>query len=170
MHFVHRSSLELADMNRKLSQRLLIAEAVVLALPVTAMLILGITEVSFSANEDAWPRMAIDLITVLAALAAFAGWWLIVQAVRGGADALQATHRGWWLAAAIGVLLVIAAVMSMVLPASPEYTPAATFREHLELCVLGGPLIIVLGHLWAEAWFRKSANKPMHATREDARA
>jgi hypothetical protein len=68
------------------------------------------------------------------------------------------------------VLLVVSAVVSMLLPASPEYTPAASFREHLELCILGVPLVGVLAHLWAEATFRKNANKPMHATCEDARA
>lgn len=145
-------------MDGTLSRRLLIAEAVVLALPVTALLVLGVTGIDFSHQERVWPWRAMDLITVLAAIAALAGWWLIVTAVRGGAEALRSTHRAWWVAASIGVLLIVAAVVSRLLPASPEYSPAATFREHLQACILGAPLLIVLGHLWAEARFRKNAD------------
>ena len=145
------------------------AEALVLALPLTALLGLGVATMSIS--QDAfWPLGAMDLITVLAAVAVFAGWWLIVKAVRGGADALRIANRSWWLAASFGALLVLAAVVSMLIPASPEYSSAAIFREHLERCVLGAPLVVVLAHLWAEARFRKPANKTIHATREEARA
>ena len=157
-------------MNIKLSRRLLVAEAVVFALPLTGLLSLGVTRISISSGQQNWSALASDLVTVLAAIAAFSGWWLIVKAVRGGAEALRRTNRNWWLAASLGVLLVAAAVVSMLLPPSPEYSPAAQFRDHLELCTLGVPLVVILGHLWAEARFRKTANKPFHATCEDARA
>lgn len=155
-----------AVMNREISRRLLIAEALLLVLPISALLVLGLTAMSISTG-DAWPWRAIDLVTVLAAIATFAGWWLIVKAVRGGAEALRAAHLGWWLVASIGVLLVLAAGVSMLLPASPEYTPTAHFREHLERCMLGVPLVVVLGHLCAEARFRRPAEI---ATREGGRA
>ena len=149
-------------MNRKLSKRLLIAEAVVLALPVTALLALGITTISISADSDAW-RMAENLITVLATLAALGGWWLILKAVCGGAEALRATHLGWWLTASIGVVLLLLAVVSMLLPASPDSTSPAFLRQHLERCAMGAPLVVILGHLLAEAMFRKTANQPLNA-------
>jgi hypothetical protein len=107
---------------------------------------------------------------MMAAVASLSGWWLLIKAIRGGAEALRETNRGWWVAASLGCVLVLAAIVSRLLPASPEYSSEATFREHLESCILGLPLVGVLAHLWAEARFRKTANKSMHATCEDARA
>ena len=149
---------------------MLVAEEVVLALPLTGLLALGIAAISPAAVDEFWPWVAVDLVTVLAAVSVVAGWWLIVKAVRGGAEALRSTSRGWWIAASLGSLLVPAAVVSMLLPPSPEYSRAAFFREHLELCILGAPLMVILVHLWAEARFRTSANNALQATREDARA
>jgi hypothetical protein len=153
-------------MNRKLSQRLLVAEAVVFALPLTALLVLGLTTVSPDAMDEFWPWFAADLVTVLAAVSVIAGWWLIVKAVRGGAEALRSTSRVWWITALLGSMLVLASVVSALLPPSPEYSPTAFFREHLERCILGAPLVVILVHLWAEARFRKLANNALQATRE----
>jgi hypothetical protein len=46
-------------MNRKLSQRLLVAEAVVLALPLTALMAVGLTTVSPDAIDEFWPWLAV---------------------------------------------------------------------------------------------------------------
>jgi hypothetical protein len=153
-------------MNRKLSQRLLVAEAVVLALPLTALMAVGLTTVSPDAIDEFWPWLAVDLVTVLAAVSVVAGWWLIVKAVRGGAEALRSTSRVWWITASLGSILVLASVVSILLPPSSEYSPTAFFREHLERCILGAPLVVILVHLWAEARFRRSANNTLQATRE----
>jgi uncharacterized membrane protein HdeD (DUF308 family) len=140
------------------SRKLLIAEAVVFALPLTVLLGLGVPSVSIPSRDDFWPFGAADLLTVVALVAVVAGWVLLVKAIRGGTEALQRAHRGWWWAASLGVVLVIAAVGSKILPASPEYSPAAIFREHLQACILGLPLVVILAHLWAEARFRTSTH------------
>jgi hypothetical protein len=144
-------------MRRELNRRLFIAEAVLLALPLTALLAFAITTSLFAGPSEFWPWGAINLITVLAAVATISGWWLLISAIRGGAEALRETHRAWWLAALLGCLLVLAAIVSWLLPRSPEYSPAAVFREWLETCIFGLPLVVVLAHLWAEARFRRNA-------------
>jgi cytochrome bd-type quinol oxidase subunit 2 len=156
-------------MNRELSRRLFIAEAVLLGLPLTGLLGLVVSGMSISNRRAFWPFGAIDLVPVFAAFAVFGGWWLLVKAIRGGAEALQKTNRMWWLAASIGGLLVLAAIVSRCVPASPDYSSAALFRECLEDCMFGLPLVVVLAHLWAEARFQKPANNAMPATCENAR-
>jgi hypothetical protein len=84
-------------------------------------------------------------------------WWLIVKALQGGAEALRSAHRAWWLAALIGLSMVLAAAVSMLLPDSPKSSSAASFREDLERCIVGVPLVVIFAHLWAEARFRLSA-------------
>lgn len=73
-----------------------------------------------------------------------------------------------WIAAWVGALLVVAAIVSNLLPPSPEYSPTAIFRERLEACILGLPLVIVLDHLWFEARFRESVKNALNATCTDA--
>lgn len=144
-------------MRIELSRRLLITEAFVFALPLTGLMALAIATLSISFQDAFWPFGANDLVTVLAAAALLSGWWLLIKGIRGSAEALRETHRGWWLAASLGCVLVAAAIVSKLLPASPEYSPAAIFREHLEHGILGLPLVAVLAHLWAEARLRKSS-------------
>jgi len=133
-----------------------VVEAMVFALPLTALLALFVPTVSIPRSGEWWPFGAADLITVIAVVAVCAGWILIVKGVRGGGESLRQSH-GAWYAASPGVVLVLAAIVSTLLPASPEYSPAAIFRDHLEYFILGFPLVLILAHLWAEAHFRKSA-------------
>jgi len=151
-------------MKRELSRRLLIAEAVLLGLPLTLLLALVTPTMSISSQSEFWPFGAVDLVTGLASVAVLGGWWLLIKAIRGGAEALRAANRGWWVAASLGAVLVLAAIVSTLLPFSTEYSSAAIFRQHLEGCILGLPLVVVLAHLWGEARFRKSANNAVHAT------
>ena len=135
----------------KLSRKLLVAEAIVFALPLTALLALFAPTISIPRQGEFWPFGAADLIAVIAIVAVTAGWVLIVKAIRGGGESLRQSHRAWWYAASSGVALVAAAIVSMLLPASPEYSSPAIFRDQLEYCVLGLPLVLILVHLWAEA-------------------
>lgn len=125
-------------------------------LPVAGLSILAVLTIFPVRIAAFWPWISVELVTVCAAVAVFAGWWLIIKALRGGANALRGTNCAVWIGASFGVLLVLAAVASRVLESSPEYSAMAIFREHLEVCVLGAPLIIMLAHLWAEARFRRS--------------
>lgn len=143
-------------MRKELSRRFFIAEAIVLGVPLTALLIFAIPSFSIPGRGQLWPVGAIDLVIVLATAATASGWRLLIAAIRGGAEALRKTHRAWWLTASLGCVLVLTGFVSMFLPPSPEYTPAAAFREYLDPCALGLPLVIVLIHLWAEARLRSS--------------
>jgi hypothetical protein len=134
-----------------ISRTLLVAEGLVFALPLTALLGLAATAISIPGKGELWPFGAADLITVIAMVAVFAGWVLIVTGIRGGGESLRQAHRAWWYAACLGVMLVLAAVVSMLLPASPEYSPPAIFRDHLEHSILGLPLAGILAHLCAES-------------------
>ena len=131
-----------------LSRKLLVAEAIVFALPLTFLLGRFAPTISIPRKGEFWPFGAADLITVIAMVAVSAGWVLIVKALRGS---LRQSHHAWWYAASLGVALVVAAIVSMLLPASREYSPAAIFRDHLQHCILGLPLGILLAHLWIEA-------------------
>jgi hypothetical protein len=138
-------------MMKNITRKLLMAEAIVLALPLTGLVGLAATTVSIPRMGEFWPFGAADLITVIAMVAVVAGWVLLVKGIRGGGESLRQSHRAWWYAALSGVMLVLGAVVSMLLPASPEYSPPTLFRDHLEYCVLGLPLAVILAHLWAEA-------------------
>lgn len=144
-----------ADMNSKISRTILIVEALVFAVPVTGLLGLAVAVLPATKTNKFWPWLAMDLVTTLAVLSVAAGWWLIFKALRGGAGALHATHRAWWVVASLGLLLVLGALASLALPSSPPYLPAALFREHLQRCILGAPLVIILTHLWIEARFHR---------------
>jgi hypothetical protein len=133
------------------SRKLLVAEAILFAVPLTALLGLFAPTISIPRKGEFWPYGAADLITVIAIVAVFAGWALTVKSIRGGGESLRHSHRAWWYAASFGVVLVLAAIVSMLLPASREYSPAAIFRDHLEHCILGLPLVIMLMHLRVEA-------------------
>jgi protein-S-isoprenylcysteine O-methyltransferase Ste14 len=60
---------------RGLSQRLFIAEAVMLCLPLTALLILAVSSVSIPDRSELWPWGAMDLIVVLATVAVLIHLW-----------------------------------------------------------------------------------------------
>jgi hypothetical protein len=131
-----------------LSRKLLIVEAVVIAVPFTVLAFFGNASISFPGSEAFWPFGAVDLVILSAQLAVVAGWGLLWTAIRDGAPRLR-SFGSWWLVASWGVVLVLAAIVSKLLPPSPEYSPAATFRANLEMCILGLPLVAVLAHLWA---------------------
>jgi hypothetical protein len=139
-----------------LSRKLLIVEAVLIALPLTVLSFFGVASISLPGKQDFWPFGAADFVTLSAQLSVVAGWALLWTAIRDGGERLR-SFRPWWLVASWGVVLVFAAIVSKLLPPSPEYSPAAVFREHLELCILGLPLVAVLTHVWAEARWRRSA-------------
>jgi hypothetical protein len=90
-----------------------VIEAVVFALPLTALLGLGVTTISITGENGFWPFGAIDLITVLALVAVSAGWALIVIAIQGGAEGLRKATSGWWFAVSLGSISVLAAAVSV---------------------------------------------------------
>lgn len=122
------------------SRRLLVVEAVVLALPIT---LLAGPIVLFSFFR---------VVSIISAIALISGWRLLVCGIADGNEALRRLHRIWWTAAFGGVLLVLSAFVSSHLPPSFPYSPIDEFRQDLKFCVLGTPLVLILIHL---SWIAK---------------
>jgi hypothetical protein len=137
-----------------LSRKLLLAEAVLIALPLTVLLFFSTPTLTFG-SEGFWPFRVGDMVIFSAQLSVVAGWVLLWTGIRDGGDRLRSFGPWWWVAS-WGAVLVLAAIMSRLLPPSPAYSPAATFRGQLELCIFGVPFVAILAHLWAEARWRRS--------------
>jgi hypothetical protein len=164
-------------MNEKGSRLLLFIEAALIAAPLTLLLLVfipfsvtGSSPWSIRELRSVWPDMATTAVAVLAAICAAAGWWLIVAYLAGGVSGLRAQHRRWWSLAFGGGIMVVAAVVNALLPASSGHLALSAFRENLNFLLAGAPLLLPLIHVWLEKHFRGTANKPMQATRENARA
>jgi hypothetical protein len=146
-------------MTPKVSRIMLVFEAALIALPITALAVVGSNIVYSSrlshSGELIWQDFAVRAHAVAALVAIVAGWYLLVVGIRGGAEALRRTHLLWWVTAGIGAASIAAAWFSLLLPPAPEYTPEASFRELMWSSILATPLLFVLAHLWAERQFRK---------------
>jgi hypothetical protein len=83
-------------------------------------------------------------------------WRLVIRFFSKGGSGLRKVSRYWWAGAGFGSVIAIAACVSWLAPASPEYTPWAEFREDFNRLALGLPLLVPFVHLTCEAMCRRS--------------
>ena len=140
----------------QLSRRIFIAELVVIAAPLSLLLLyaLGV----FLLGAFSHPRAmstAIGLVAFLGACSLFSGWALAFRYLRGGTQALSRSASAWWALSGLGAALLLAAFITDHLPPPVTYSALWEFRQYFSLFSIGLPLLIPLAHLVAE---RLSAN------------
>lgn len=148
-------------MLEKWDRVLLIAEAILIALPITLMAFLWYymyARVLFEPAISAAYRTAdtaLGLPALMSLLAILSGWRLFGVFLLGGASRLQRQPWGWWAILAAGVLLLLGSLLSNALPSSPLGSAAALFRDNFNYFLLAAPLLIPLCHLGLERLSRK---------------
>jgi hypothetical protein len=99
-------------MSPSLSRRIVIAEGVLLAFPVTLLALYSIAILFVlpwpSATTSDLPLFAFLILVVIVGLGALAcGWRLLSAFAFGGVEALRATHVALWWIASLGVALTV---------------------------------------------------------------
>lgn len=152
-------------MSDRVSRNLMIFEAAIIVLPISALAIL---ETGFFVNQSR--RLlgfdfidALSIVSVLSMAAICSGWRLFIAYLRGGVDTLRQQHLGWWALISIGVLILSATWISKVLPPSPEYSFWSDFRLNLEGFSCASPLLIPSVHLVFERFIRRTVPKGLAA-------
>ncbi len=143
-------------MSQRASRNLLIAEAVVIALPISIFATIA-TVLFVISTRRATGFVLHDWLAVLAILclaAIFSGWYLFMAFFRGGVSELQQKNVGWWVMIVVGIFILIASVISRLLPPSPEYSTWEYFRSDLHMFTLALPILIPIGHLAYERFVR----------------
>lgn len=110
-------------------------EAIVFAVPITSLAvpILLLSPIRF--------------VNLLSVISLAGGCRLLLGGISGGTESLRSVHRTWWSAAYLGVLLVLCGFVSTLLPPSFPYSQMEIFRQELEQCLIGTPLVLILVHL-----------------------
>ncbi len=92
----------------------------------------------------------------VSAASILSGWRLLGAYFWNGTTALTAVRSLWWYLALAGVIPILAALVSMLLPPSVEYSLEEYYRKQLEGFIFGAPLLLPLFHLF---WIRRSAGR-----------
>ena len=148
-------------MSNKTSRTLLIVEAIIIALPVSllATLVTGfyVNQARRLIGFDYVDAQAIFSLLSLAAICS--GWRLFGAYFRGGADNLRRQHTAWWAVTGLGVLILLAAWISRVIPPTPAYSFWSSFQLSFEGFVYASPILIPLVHLAFERFVTRTAPK-----------
>ena len=149
-------------MPTKLSRILLIVEAFVFGLP-ASVLILAYTNFFIHENSD-YLRFShqvdtIAVLLILYLLAIGSGWRLFIAYLRGGAANLYRLHWIWWAAVILGAIILLASLLSIILPVLPE-SRGWLFQYNFQPFAVTFPWNILLIHLTIERFWRK----PPHIT------
>ncbi len=147
-------------MSQKVSRNLLIAEAIIIALPISIFAIIATVffvnstrrVIGFALHE--W----LAVFSVLCLSAIFSGWRLFVAYLYGGLPTLRSQNFGWWAMIVVGILILIASLISRFLPPSPEYSAWDYFRSDLNLFTLALPILVPIGHIAYEQFIRKQTS------------
>jgi hypothetical protein len=145
-------------MSVRLSRLLLAIEAVLLALPSSAVCLWllfasGLTS-SFGLVTALFP-MALAAALGIAGLVA--GWRLLIGFLFGGPERLGVLSSAWWLIAGMGAVVATLGVAAWFCrPSStiPSYCALDIFRPF----AAAAPAVIPLTHVALERWFRRSSN------------
>jgi hypothetical protein len=103
-----------------------------------------------------WYNILDTVLASIASTATISGLYISRVFVRHGPAGLQNVKLVWWLLSLMGVLLVVAAGISKLLPPAPPYSVEETIRYDLELFLFGLPIVIPLLHLFSVRFIRRS--------------
>jgi hypothetical protein len=156
-------------MSEKMSRAILIGELFVIVLPLSVLLLFAtIVQVPNSIEFLTWYNIANSFFGLAACAAVTAGILISRVFIRQGSAGLRNLRPTLWILSLVGAILALAAMVSKLLPPSPEYSPEAMFRADFELFVLGLPMFIPLSHLILERFRGKKEklstdSKPLSA-------
>jgi hypothetical protein len=155
-------------MRASLHKVALSAELGLLAVPVSALFCVGAAVAIFS-SVVSLPQSAGLLALVVMLLLAMMAFWSLVDAYwRRGLLGLEGAHLRLWFLSALGAVYAIVAAVAAMAGLAKD-VGASAIQYVFAIYWSGLPMLVPLLHLGLLR-LRASANKPMHATREDARA
>ena len=148
-------------MSERRSRTWLVAEVLLLMIPISILLLLGLSAFlvfyyGFSFGSSA-PYTICLLVLGACALSVVCLWRIVFCRYGGGVAGLRRLPFVWWAGAVLGALITVAALASSFLvPPSPPYSALAEVRGLFDILVFGFPLIVPLVHLGCEALFGES--------------
>jgi len=151
-------------MTQRLSKVLLALEAIVVVAPITLLFSTVALEMLLQSLqfETAWQLGLFSLVVIATSLAA--GWWLMVTFWRHGSARLQTPFSIPWALVLVGALSTLVAVLVLASGDSSQWPPVV--RRSLWALAWGLPLLVPMGHLFAERLIRSAANKSLERTRD----
>jgi hypothetical protein len=151
-------------MTPRLSKFLLALEAIVLVAPITLLFSMVALEMLLSLLqfEDAWQFGLLSFVIIATSLVA--GWSLMAQFWRQGRASFRTSSRVTWALALVGAFSTLIAAV-LLFAGEPSRWPPMVKRS-LAALVWGLPLLVPLGHLFAERLLHSAANKSLERTRE----
>ena len=149
-------------MSEKISRRIFIGELLIIVLPLSLLLLIATPlQVVNTIEFFRWYHILNSLFAVAACVAVSAGLLISRTFVKEGSSELHNFKPVLWIFSFFGVALSLAAGISTLLPASPEYSAEEMFRNDFELFILGFPMLIPLIHLILERFLRKDIKTSM---------
>lgn len=156
-----RSSSSLEDMTERLSRFLVALEALLLAVPVTALATLAGIAGLLLLTDRPMPiyERAQTIVYLVPFVPLVAGWILMARFVVFGSAALRSSSKALWFAASLGAALFVLAALcaaawtrsiTFLKPDSVWYWLLSYFRE----LAFGLPALVPLAHLALERRFR----------------
>ncbi len=144
-------------MSEQMSKNLLIVEAILIVAPLTflASLETYLQVSSLIEFPSLFYVVALGLLASLNLMAIISVWRLFVAFFHGGRSELKNQHPVWWVIIFIGVIILLGAIISNLLPPSPEYSDWWSFREDFNLFAFSAPILIPMCHLAAERVLRR---------------
>lgn len=143
-------------MSEKISKGIFIAEYLIIILPLAMVLLLATLIQSYLMFEYfSWSNSSLTFFAYLACMTIIAGYVIANNFILHGTRGLHTVKTKWWTMSFIGVTLVLVAGISKFIPASPEYSFSAIFRDDFELFSSGFPIFIPFAHLLLEKYLRK---------------
>jgi len=144
-------------MSEKISRGIFIGELLIIALPLSLLLLIAtIFQVINTIEFLWWYNILNSLFAMVGCVAVSTGLLISRTFVKQGSLELHNLKPILWVFSFLGVALSLAASISKLLPPSPEYSTEEMFRNDFELFRLGLPMLIPLIHLILERLIRKN--------------
>lgn len=163
-HAAGRSTSPLEDMDSRASRTAVALEALLLALPVTALASFGfIAGISYLTQRhlEVYEKAQV-IVYLLPMIPLLAGWALIGRFVISGPGSLRSSSNLLWSIAFLGAVIILAAMLAGYWTRQRGFGDPASLRSwvrsYLRELTLGLPAVVPLAHLTFERWVRMSSN------------
>jgi len=143
----------------KVDRILLVAEAVLIALPISILALL--TAVMYIRGPFLQPglltvNISFGLAILVSLLALFSGWRLFAIFLFRGVKAFLQQAWGWWAILIAGVFVLVSPLLiAKLLSNQPSYSVTTSGAEDFMVFVFALPILVPLCHLTLERLLRK---------------